>query len=85
MKTDKQKLLKQIRKVQRTFEDDALDWESKYDIIFHWHSYKISILLKNLGISLDWYDPDTTYEEDVTAYVKALFAIRPDVEKLEDE
>lgn len=82
MKTDKQKLLKQIRKVQTTFEDDTLDWEQKYDAIFDRHGSKISLLLHKVGIRLEYYDPDTTYEEDVTAYVRALFAIRPEVEKL---
>lgn len=41
-----------------------LEWKDKYDMIF---SEEIS-----RKISLDYYDPDTTYEEDVMAFMKAF-------------
>lgn len=41
-----------------------LDWEEKYDMIF---SEEIS-----RRFSLDYYDPDTSYEEDVIAFMNAL-------------
>jgi hypothetical protein len=47
------------------FESD-LPWDTKYDLIF---SENISVEVFNL-IKLDYYDPDTSYEEDVTAFVR---------------
>ena len=41
-----------------------LEWEEKYDMIF---SEEIS-----RKFSLDYYDPDTSYEEDVMAFMNAL-------------
>lgn len=44
-------------------------WETKYDIIF---SDDISGAVRATSIDVDWVDPDTTYEDDVCAYVAAL-------------
>jgi len=41
-----------------------LEWSNKYDMIF---SEDISGLF-----SLDYYDPDTSYEEDIMAFMRAL-------------
>lgn len=49
--------------------DSAADWETKYDLVF---SDAISGEIQQTGISVDWCDPDTSYEEDVQAYVRAL-------------
>jgi len=46
--------------------DDS--WEDKYDQIF---SQRISRRVREL-INLDYCDPDTSYEEDVTAFVSAF-------------
>lgn len=53
---------------QRIVESDA-DWETKYEIIF---SNPVGGRIRDIGIVVDWHDPDTTYEEDVLAYAKAL-------------
>ena len=44
--------------------DSDLPWEDKYDMIF---SEEIS-----RKFSLDYYDPDTSYQEDVMAFMGAL-------------
>ena len=44
------------------------EWETKYDLIF---SDAISGRIRDLGMAPDYYDPDTSYEEDVMAYVAA--------------
>lgn len=44
------------------------DWETKYEIVFKFVKPKI----RATGIRVEWSDPDTSYEEDVTAYVSAL-------------
>lgn len=45
-----------------------LSWEAKFDIIF---SPELSQQFCKLAPSFDWYDPDTTYEEDVMAFFDA--------------
>jgi hypothetical protein len=52
-------------KAKRIFESD-LDWDKKYDLIF---SDDISKRVYHL---FDWYDPDTSYEEDVTYFMRAF-------------
>lgn len=57
-----------LREVYETclgiFEDTNLDWEAKYDKIFS--------IRKEYCVNFDYYDPDTTYEEDVTAFMNAF-------------
>ena len=48
-------------------------WETAYDLVFSDQlSGRVSQLLAKLNHRLDYCDPDTTYEEDVTAYATAL-------------
>lgn len=48
--------------------ESAATAETKYELIFS------ETLSQSLGqiFKLDYYDPDTSYEEDVAAYVSAL-------------
>ena len=55
------------RQVNEIF-DSELPWETKYDLIF---SKRISGQVFDL-ISLDYYDPDTSHQEDLTAFVNAF-------------
>lgn len=50
-----------------------------YDEIF---SDDISGAVKQLGLSFEYYDPDTSYEEDVQAYVRAMRERADEYEKL---
>lgn len=67
------KPLKQFKKLARkTIEirdNQELTWEEKYDLIF---SEKVVAKISLTGIKVEWYDPDTTHEEDVRAYVDAV-------------
>lgn len=45
-----------------------IEWEEKYSLIF---SENISRKVFNT-INLDYYDPDTSYQEDVFAFTSAL-------------
>lgn len=56
-------LLKLKKEVDRIMNSN-LSWEAKYDLIF---SDEIS-----KKIRLDYYDPDTSYEEDVMAWCGAF-------------
>ena len=48
-------------------------WERVFDAVFEGGiSGKVISLSGRIGQSFDWYDPDTTYEEDATAFINAL-------------
>lgn len=51
----------------KIIDDPSLSWESKYDNVFN-----LNTILRRYGVVLDYYDPDTTYEEDTKAFVNAL-------------
>lgn len=64
-------VLSELRDLQQEINEvynSDLDWDVKYDLIF---SERLSRKVFKL-IRLDYYDPDTTYQEDVTAFVNAL-------------
>lgn len=48
--------------------DSMASWETKYDMVF---SDEVSIRMHEL-VTFDYYDPDTTYEEDVRAFRNAV-------------
>ena len=53
--------------------DSRVDWEIIYDRVFSERcSRRVFTLCNELGSSLDYYDPDTSYEEDVAAFYWAL-------------
>lgn len=55
------------QEANRIFESKA-DWETKYELIF-----SASISRKVFEqVRLDYYDPDTSYEEDVVAFMEAF-------------
>lgn len=47
-----------------------LSWKEKYEVVFSTNRNQIEPLLK--PYEFEYYDPDTTYEEDAKAYVYAL-------------
>lgn len=60
-----------IKHIEEMFVSTA-DWEIKYDRIFDYGAQHVWPLIKALCLKLEYYDPDTSYQEDVTAYVQAL-------------
>lgn len=48
------------------------DWERLYHFVF---SDKISGAVSSIVPDFDWYDPDTTYEEDVMAWIMAFYGL----------
>lgn len=58
--------------LREVLDDDELEWKQKYDLVFQTHRHKIEPALEDAGLNLEYYDPDTSYEEDVRAYVYAL-------------
>jgi len=68
MKTLEEKLENLNRKANEIYESDFFTWEEKYDQIF---SEKISRKVFKM-IRLDYYDPDTSYQDDVQAFMTAF-------------
>ena len=68
MKTIQEKLEKLNKKANDIYNDTLLSWEEKYDLIF---SNEISKKVFSL-IHLGYYDPDTSYQEDVRAFINAF-------------
>ena len=64
------------REAQRICETDA-SWETKYQIVF---SKALSSRMLDL-VHVEWYDPDTTYEEDVLAFCRAVNEKADDLER----
>lgn len=55
---------------------DEEAWGSAYDIIFDGEDYRI---VMECVPNFDWYDPDTSYQEDVCAFVWALEELIKDI------
>lgn len=68
-----QKLVKLNQKIQNLIQENNISWETKYELIFSENiSRKIFTYFKEMNISFDYYDPDTSYEEDVKAFAYAV-------------
>ena len=61
--------------------ESNLSWEAKYDLIF---SPNLSRKVFDICRGFDYYDPDTTYEEDVMAFYNAFTEYLTDKEKQHD-
>lgn len=58
---------------QARAQGDEEAWKLAYAVVFSDQgSGRVRAVLDALNIGFDYYDPDTSYEEDVMAYVKAL-------------
>ena len=80
-----QELLNLNSKIQRLMNEDekVINWELKYDLIFSEEvSRKVFFLVKELGTSLEYYDPDSSYEEDLRAFSEALASKLVELEKI---
>lgn len=48
-------------------------WETTYSLVFNKNmSHKIKDCLNELNVALEYYDPDTSYKEDVLTYYNAV-------------
>jgi hypothetical protein len=62
-----------IAVANETAKSDPDSWKMAYDLVFSKDcSQRAYTLLKDLNISFDYYDPDTSYEEDIEAFARAL-------------
>lgn len=61
-------------------------WKRKFELIFSDSiSEQVRKWLNELELSFDWYDPDTSYEEDVKAYVRGLEDLERELGKLYED
>lgn len=68
-----QELINLNDKVQKLVMQEDVDWEMKFDLVFSQEvSRRVFNLLDALNVSFDYYDPDTSYEEDVLAFSNAF-------------
>ena len=58
-----------VRQMREVFTSDA-DWPTKYELIFP----LAREARESSGVTVDYWDPDTTYEEDATACYQAYEA-----------
>ncbi len=67
-------ILQKRAAIKALMEHEAVDWSVLYDFVFSEEtSGAIQAALHRLGYGrMDYYDPDSTYEEDVRAYFNAL-------------
>ena len=60
---------------------DSENFKLKYNLIFSKNiSDPISDLLRELNIKLSYYDPDSSYKEDVMAFYEAIKDIKEELE-----
>ena len=65
--------LKEILSVADEIRQSELPAETQYHMIFSDKiSKKVSTIFKALNYHFDYYDPDTSYEEDMDYYLRAL-------------
>lgn len=70
-------ILAKLRQILGVAEDivraEEFTWENRYDLIFsNQIARQVSNLFHASPIVFDYYDPDSSYEDDVTAFVDAL-------------
>lgn len=65
-----ERIIKALRDVVELEDRKGLDWEQKYNLVFG------PLGTKNPDMpTLDYYDPDAGYEDDVRAYCQAAKAL----------
>jgi hypothetical protein len=72
------------KKIQQLIKEKEVSWEVKYNLIFSKEIFRrIFDLFKELNLTFEYYDPDTSYEEDLTAFAFALEEKMQELSKIE--
>jgi len=74
-------LLELITKAEIIFHNPEISWEDKFDVIFGMEIWQ-KVNEAGLDITRNWVDPDTSYEEDIKAYMAVLIEEKPRIEAL---
>lgn len=71
--TDYSALRAIVKELTEMVASDSLTWEEKYDEVFGGEiGNRIQEVLSSLEIRMNYYDPDSGYDDDVRAYCSAL-------------
>jgi hypothetical protein len=72
--------IKAIEDVLALVEAPDVSWEIKYDLVFSdvGSKYVLS-LLSGIGITLDFNEPDTSYEDDVLYFARRIEGLLPEL------
>jgi len=54
----------------------GVSWEVRHQLVFGAYRKHIAPLAKELNLDLDWYNPDTTYQEDIMSYIHCIGELR---------
>jgi hypothetical protein len=77
-----QSAIELVHIAQEVAENDSMDWETKYKLIFSKEvSIRLNSLLRQLGMELNYCDPDSGYDDDVRAYIWAVEEKLPALEE----
>lgn len=69
-----------INRMTRIMNTEDLTWEEKFEAVFALNRQYVMPALHKYHIRLEYYDPDTTAEEDTRALCQALEPLRPKFE-----
>ena len=70
LKSDIQSIIQSIFLLHHIAYSEAA-WMTKYELVFT-QADSVKAAIKEIGMELEWYDPDTSYEDDLIAFMKAL-------------
>lgn len=65
-------IIVRISQLLTILDNEQIEVEAKYRVAFAWVSTYIRPQLTLVGLDLDYYDPDTSYEEDLSALARGL-------------
>lgn len=60
-----------VKLFEALFSSKAFNWDEKFDMVFS-NKKSIKKRIDEIGIKIEWYDPDASYFEDVKAYYDAV-------------
>jgi hypothetical protein len=79
---DKLIKLRGLIKEAEAIYDSPIRADRKYSVLFAHFGDSISPILDQCGVDFDYYDPDSSYEEDTYALMDALRGVQQDIEQM---
>ena len=70
LKSDIQSIIKSIS-ILHAIAHSEVSWQTKFELVFT-QADSVKDAIKGIGIELEWVDPDTSYEDDLMAFIQAL-------------
>jgi len=70
LKSNIQSIIQSIS-ILHSIANSGVSWMTKYELVFT-QADSVKAAIKEIGMELEWYDPDESYELDLMAFIKAL-------------